>query len=217
MCPNPCPYQRPVSAYPGRISGCGHRAAMTSYRNTPAIEATGPRKAFGDKVVLDGIDLNVAEGTIFSLLGHSAGAIPWSRPMLGWHRGAIPTVHPNPPAVALRHGGRRPVPRGLVRAGPRPHPPAQRRPAQDSRVTSVELRPQQVIHRLPRLDSRPSSCCLTPKRSTRERVRLAAALGPHAWLPRPLPRQACRCSVTFIISHRRGWPDGVPGRARSFG
>ena len=35
----------------------------------PAIAATGLRKSYGDKVVLDGIDLNVAEGTIFSLLG----------------------------------------------------------------------------------------------------------------------------------------------------
>ena len=34
-----------------------------------AINATGLRKSFGDKLVLDGIDLNVAEGTIFSLLG----------------------------------------------------------------------------------------------------------------------------------------------------
>lgn len=34
-----------------------------------AIEATGLRKSFGDKLVLDGIDLKVAEGTIFSLLG----------------------------------------------------------------------------------------------------------------------------------------------------
>ena len=34
-----------------------------------AIIATGLRKSFGDKLVLDGIDLNVAEGTIFSLLG----------------------------------------------------------------------------------------------------------------------------------------------------
>ncbi len=33
------------------------------------IEARGLRKAFGDQVVLDGIDLNVAEGTIFALLG----------------------------------------------------------------------------------------------------------------------------------------------------
>jgi ABC-2 type transport system ATP-binding protein len=36
---------------------------------TLAIPATGLRKSFGDKVVLDGIDLAVAEGTIFALLG----------------------------------------------------------------------------------------------------------------------------------------------------
>src|SRR5579872_7129005 len=35
----------------------------------PAIAATGLRKSFGEKVVLDGIDLDIAEGTIFSLLG----------------------------------------------------------------------------------------------------------------------------------------------------
>ncbi|MBE1530840.1 ATP-binding cassette domain-containing protein [Actinomadura algeriensis] len=35
----------------------------------PAIAATGLRKSFGDKVVLDGVDLRVAKGTIFSLLG----------------------------------------------------------------------------------------------------------------------------------------------------
>ncbi|MFD0899697.1 ATP-binding cassette domain-containing protein [Actinomadura sediminis] len=35
----------------------------------PAIAVTGLRKAYGDKVVLDGIDLRVARGTIFSLLG----------------------------------------------------------------------------------------------------------------------------------------------------
>ncbi|WP_433363516.1 ATP-binding cassette domain-containing protein [Actinoplanes sp. CA-142083] len=34
-----------------------------------AIEVSGLRKAFGDKVVLDGIDFDVQEGTIFSLLG----------------------------------------------------------------------------------------------------------------------------------------------------
>ncbi|WP_203817045.1 ATP-binding cassette domain-containing protein [Paractinoplanes ferrugineus] len=34
-----------------------------------AIEVSGLRKAFGDKTVLDGIDLEVATGTIFSLLG----------------------------------------------------------------------------------------------------------------------------------------------------
>jgi len=36
---------------------------------TSAIAANGIRKSYGDKLVLDGIDLDVAEGTIFSLLG----------------------------------------------------------------------------------------------------------------------------------------------------
>jgi len=35
----------------------------------PAIAASGLRKSYGDKVVLDGIDLTVPEGTVFSLLG----------------------------------------------------------------------------------------------------------------------------------------------------
>jgi ABC-2 type transport system ATP-binding protein len=34
-----------------------------------AIAVTGLRKSYGDKVVLDGIDLRIAEGTIFALLG----------------------------------------------------------------------------------------------------------------------------------------------------
>ena len=36
---------------------------------TIMIETRGLCKSFGDHVVLDGIDLNVAEGTIFALLG----------------------------------------------------------------------------------------------------------------------------------------------------
>ncbi|KUJ68094.1 hypothetical protein ACZ90_22135 [Streptomyces albus subsp. albus] len=34
-----------------------------------AITATGLRKSYGDKVVLDGIDLSVPQGTVFALLG----------------------------------------------------------------------------------------------------------------------------------------------------
>lgn len=34
-----------------------------------AVEARGVRKSFGDQVVLDGIDLEVPEGTVFALLG----------------------------------------------------------------------------------------------------------------------------------------------------
>ncbi|MFE4449908.1 ATP-binding cassette domain-containing protein [Streptomyces sp. NPDC056796] len=35
----------------------------------PAIEAEGLRKSFGDRTVLDGVDLAVPEGTVFALLG----------------------------------------------------------------------------------------------------------------------------------------------------
>jgi ABC-2 type transport system ATP-binding protein len=41
----------------------------TTVATRPAIAVAGLRKSFGDKVVLDGIDLTVAEGTIFALLG----------------------------------------------------------------------------------------------------------------------------------------------------
>ncbi|MFF0288858.1 ATP-binding cassette domain-containing protein, partial [Streptomyces sp. NPDC005262] len=34
-----------------------------------AVSTVGLRKSYGDKTVLDGIDLTVPEGTIFSLLG----------------------------------------------------------------------------------------------------------------------------------------------------
>jgi ABC-2 type transport system ATP-binding protein len=42
---------------------------MTAIPSRPAIRATKLRKSFGGKVVLDGIDLDVAEGTVFALLG----------------------------------------------------------------------------------------------------------------------------------------------------
>ncbi|MQA86971.1 MAG: ATP-binding cassette domain-containing protein [Streptosporangiales bacterium] len=42
---------------------------MATTPSRPAIAAAGLRKSFGNLVVLDGIDLHVAEGTIFALLG----------------------------------------------------------------------------------------------------------------------------------------------------
>jgi ABC-2 type transport system ATP-binding protein len=42
---------------------------MTTTPSQPAIAATGLRKSYGDTLALDGIDLEVAEGTIFALLG----------------------------------------------------------------------------------------------------------------------------------------------------
>ena len=42
---------------------------MNTNSSAAAIVTTGIRKSYGDKVVLDGIDLQVAQGTIFALLG----------------------------------------------------------------------------------------------------------------------------------------------------
>ena len=42
---------------------------MTTTPARLAISVAGLRKSYGDQVVLDGIDLAVPEGTIFSLLG----------------------------------------------------------------------------------------------------------------------------------------------------
>ncbi|MFI1359540.1 ATP-binding cassette domain-containing protein [Streptomyces sp. NPDC020898] len=41
----------------------------TTTSHSPAIVAKGLRKAYGDKTVLDGIDLTVPAGTVFALLG----------------------------------------------------------------------------------------------------------------------------------------------------
>ena len=42
---------------------------MTNSHSPAAIRVTGLRKSFGQQVVLDGIDFEVARGTVFSLLG----------------------------------------------------------------------------------------------------------------------------------------------------
>jgi ABC-2 type transport system ATP-binding protein len=42
---------------------------MTTTPSRPAIAVTGLRKSFGDQVVLDGLELSVQRGTVFSLLG----------------------------------------------------------------------------------------------------------------------------------------------------
>jgi len=42
---------------------------MTQQNQALAVSASGLRKSFGDKMVLDGIGLAIAEGTIFALLG----------------------------------------------------------------------------------------------------------------------------------------------------
>ncbi|AOP50755.1 ATP-binding cassette domain-containing protein [Streptomyces lydicus] len=43
--------------------------AVPPTRTAAALTAVGLRKSYGDKVVLDGIDLTIPEGTVFALLG----------------------------------------------------------------------------------------------------------------------------------------------------
>src|SRR6267143_2052454 len=43
--------------------------AWTGNATRSAVSVTGLRKAYGDKVVLDGVDITIAEGEVFALLG----------------------------------------------------------------------------------------------------------------------------------------------------
>ncbi|MFE5797902.1 ATP-binding cassette domain-containing protein, partial [Streptomyces sp. NPDC056503] len=52
----------PMSNPPLPSQGDGHPVPA-------AITATGLRKSYGDKVVLDGVDLHIPAGTVFALLG----------------------------------------------------------------------------------------------------------------------------------------------------
>jgi energy-coupling factor transporter ATP-binding protein EcfA2 len=42
---------------------------MTQHNQALAVSASGLRKSFGEKTVLDGLDLAIPQGTIFALLG----------------------------------------------------------------------------------------------------------------------------------------------------
>src|SRR5258708_11237277 len=43
--------------------------ALTDHKPRTAVSASGLRKTYGKKVVLDGIDLSIGEGEVFALLG----------------------------------------------------------------------------------------------------------------------------------------------------
>src|SRR5579872_829958 len=44
-------------------------STATSHKTTTAVSVRGLRKAYGEHVVLDGVDLDIAEGEVFALLG----------------------------------------------------------------------------------------------------------------------------------------------------
>lgn len=48
---------------------------MNTEARQTAIYAVGLRKAFGEKAVLDGIDLDVPRGTVFALLGPNGAGL----------------------------------------------------------------------------------------------------------------------------------------------
>src|SRR5262249_50595067 len=56
-------------ARPDDVRNRGEGGSVTASSSRLGITAAGLRKSFGDTVVLDGVDLTVAEGTIFALLG----------------------------------------------------------------------------------------------------------------------------------------------------
>ncbi|MET8448010.1 ATP-binding cassette domain-containing protein [Streptomyces sp. NPDC005209] len=64
-----------------------------------AIAATGLRKSYGDKTVLDGVDLAVEEGTIFSLLGPNGAGKTTVVKILST------LISPDPAAGPIRVGG----------------------------------------------------------------------------------------------------------------
>ena len=47
----------------------GGMNALTKQASRTAVSANGLRKAYGEKVVLDGVDLSIGEGEVFALLG----------------------------------------------------------------------------------------------------------------------------------------------------
>ncbi|WP_069773812.1 ATP-binding cassette domain-containing protein [Streptomyces sp. LUP30] len=65
----------------------------------PAIVANGLRKSYGDKVVLDGVDLAVPEGTIFALLGPNGAGKTTAVKILST------LVSPDPASGEIRVGG----------------------------------------------------------------------------------------------------------------
>src|SRR6202171_4129807 len=42
---------------------------LTDHATRTAVSVTGLRKTYGEKVVLDGVDLTIAQGEVFALLG----------------------------------------------------------------------------------------------------------------------------------------------------
>ena len=74
---------------------------MPDRPDPPAIAVRGLRKSYGEQAVLDGIDLDVAPGTIYALLGPNGAGKTTAvnilttliRPDTGERRGSRPQRH----------------------------------------------------------------------------------------------------------------------------
>jgi ABC-2 type transport system ATP-binding protein len=52
-------------------------SAPTKHTTRIAVSANGLRKAYGENVVLDGVDLRIGEGEVFALLGPNGAGPPF--------------------------------------------------------------------------------------------------------------------------------------------
>ena len=94
--------------------------ALTNRATRLAVSATGLRKAYGTKVVLDGVDLSIGHGEVFALAGPNGAGKTTAVKILS-------TLIPADGEVASVMGHDVRGAAAAVRA--RPHPPAHR-PAQ---------------------------------------------------------------------------------------
>ena len=111
-----------------------------------AISVTGLRKSFGEQVVLDGIDLDVPEGTVFALLGPNGA-------------GKTTTVHILSTLIAADGGagaGRRPRPGRAIptRCAPRSASPGSSRRVDNLLTGEENLLLMADLHHLGRREGR---------------------------------------------------------------
>ena len=113
---------------------------------TSAVQAIGLRKSYGDKVVLDGIDLDVPSGTVFALLGPNGAGKTTTVEILSTLANADGdrTGRGARPARRARRGPRRdrrhrPVLGDRQPADRRREPPADGRPAAPAQAEGRQL------------------------------------------------------------------------------
>ena len=179
-----------------------------------AIRATGLRKSYGDTLVLDGIDLEVATGSVFALLGPNGagktttvhmlttmltpdagrGRSRWTRPADRSGGGALrdrrhrPVLGgrqpPHRPGEPPAHGRSQP---SAARGGPAPHrrPARPIRPRRGGRPDGRDLFRRQEAPARPGDDARRRSADRLPRRAD-DRARPART--PHDVGHRSSPR-----------------------------